>query len=82
MAADAEGNDIGAVGVPITGFAAVQLAGTPSFVDSEDGAAVPLHDRQRRQLPQPLTRRAARQRAPQQPRVHAARRRGRLEHVT
>lgn len=47
MAADAEGNDIGAVGVPITGFAAVQLPPTtgdftPLFVDSEEGAATPL----------------------------------------
>lgn len=42
MAADAEGNDIGAVGVPITGFAAVQLTGGPTFVDSADGAATPL----------------------------------------
>lgn len=42
MAADAEGNDIGAVGVPITGFAAVQLAGPPEFVASADGAEVPL----------------------------------------
>jgi len=47
MAADAEGNDIGAVGVPITGFAAVQLPtgtgdSTPTFVESAEGAATPL----------------------------------------
>ncbi|QYF98908.1 hypothetical protein [Microbacterium sp. PAMC21962] len=42
MTADAEGNDLGAVGVPITGFAAVQLTGGPSFVSSAAGAATPL----------------------------------------
>ena len=42
MTADAEGNDLGAVGVPITGFAAVQLTGGPTFVSSAAGAASPL----------------------------------------
>lgn len=42
MTADSEGNDLGAVGVPITGFAAVQLTGGPSFVSSAAGAATPL----------------------------------------
>lgn len=42
MAADTEGNDLGAVGVPITGFAAVQLTDGPTFVNSAQGAATPL----------------------------------------
>ena len=42
MAADIEGNDLGAVGVPITGFAAVQLTGGPTYVDSAAGAVTPL----------------------------------------
>lgn len=42
MAADAEGNEIGAVGVPITGFAAVQLSGGPTYVSSSAGAASTL----------------------------------------
>lgn len=42
MTADAEGNDVGAVGVPVTGFAAVQLTGGPSYVGSAAGAATPL----------------------------------------
>lgn len=42
MAQDAEGNDLGAVGVPITGFAAVQLTGGPTFVESAAGAVTPL----------------------------------------
>jgi len=47
MSADSEGNDLSAVGVPITGFAAVQLptdagAAKQTFVASKDGAATPL----------------------------------------
>ena len=42
MAQDAEGNDLGAVGVPITGFAAVQLTGGPTFIGSAAGAVTPL----------------------------------------
>lgn len=34
MAADAEGFDLGAVPIPITGFAAVQLDGAPVYLDS------------------------------------------------
>lgn len=42
MTADAEGNDLGAVGVPITGFAAVQFTGGPTFLTSEQGATLPM----------------------------------------
>ncbi|NMW65982.1 hypothetical protein HHJ78_10850 [Mobiluncus mulieris] len=42
MAADKNGNDLGRVGIPITGFVAVQLQGEPKYVESEAGAAVPL----------------------------------------
>lgn len=42
MAADAQGNDLQAVGIPITGFVAVQLEGEPAFVESAAGAANPL----------------------------------------
>ncbi|MEW6874943.1 hypothetical protein [Trueperella pyogenes] len=36
------GADLGAVGIPLTGFAAVQLDGSPTVLDSEAGAANPL----------------------------------------
>jgi hypothetical protein len=42
MSADAEGNDIGAVGVPITGFAAVQLTGAPTYLTPEAGGTLPI----------------------------------------
>jgi hypothetical protein len=42
MAVDAEGNDLSAVSVPLTGFAAVQLTGDPTLIESVAGAATPL----------------------------------------
>lgn len=42
MAIDAEGNDLGAVGVPITGFAAVQLTGGPTYLSSLEGGSLPI----------------------------------------
>lgn len=42
MTADAEGNDLSKVLVPITGFLAVQLTGEPTFVEAAEGAANPL----------------------------------------
>ncbi|MBW3092645.1 hypothetical protein KIH79_06730 [Bifidobacterium sp. 82T10] len=42
MTADAEGNDLSKVLIPITGFVAVQLTGTPTYVDPDKGAADPL----------------------------------------
>lgn len=42
MSADADGNNIDAVSVPVTGFAAVQLSGTPTFVSSAVGGASTL----------------------------------------
>lgn len=37
MAADSQGNDLSAVGIPLTGFAAVQLDGEPEFLESVEG---------------------------------------------
>ncbi|MBN9210718.1 MAG: hypothetical protein BGO45_10615 [Microbacterium sp. 71-36] len=42
MTADADGDDLGAVGVPITGFAAVQLTGEPTYLTSLQGATLPI----------------------------------------
>lgn len=42
MAADAQGNDLSKVGIPITGKVAVQLDGTPVFLTSEEGKKTPL----------------------------------------
>ena len=42
MAQDNEGNDLGAVGVPITGFAAVQLTGGPTYLSSAEGGTIPI----------------------------------------
>jgi len=42
MTADADGDDLGAVGVPITGFAAVQLTGGPTYLTSVQGATLPI----------------------------------------
>lgn len=42
MTADADGDDLGAVGVPITGFAAVQLTGAPTYLTSVQGATLPI----------------------------------------
>lgn len=42
MADDDQGNDLSAVGIPLTGFAAVQLDGTATFVEPTAGAATPL----------------------------------------
>lgn len=42
MAADAAGNDLNAVQVPVTGFCAVQMSGTPVFLDSAAGAKTPI----------------------------------------
>lgn len=39
---DAEGNDLSAVGVPITGFAAVQLTGSPSYLSASVGGTLPI----------------------------------------
>ena len=37
MAQDTEGNDLNSVGIPLTGFIAVQLEGTPTFVAAATG---------------------------------------------
>lgn len=42
MAADAHGNDLSKVGIPVTGTVAVQLDGDPKFLTSEEGKKVPL----------------------------------------
>lgn len=42
MAIDTEGNNLDAVGIPVTGFAAVQLDGTQAFVDADKGNVTPL----------------------------------------
>jgi hypothetical protein len=39
---DAEGNDLSAVGVPVTGFAAVQLTGGPTYLSSSEGGTLPI----------------------------------------
>jgi hypothetical protein len=39
---DAEGNDLSAVGVPVTGFAAVQLTGEPAYLSSSEGGTLPI----------------------------------------
>lgn len=49
MSADAQGNDLSAVGIPLTGFLAAQLDGEPLFVASADGGKTPL------QLPEGYT---------------------------
>ena len=42
MTADAEGNDLEKVFIPVTGFLAVQLTGEPTWVDPTEGSATPL----------------------------------------
>lgn len=42
MSIDANGNDLDAVSVPVTGFVAVQLSGTAVYVTPEDGAKTPF----------------------------------------
>ena len=42
MAADAQGNDLSKVNIPVTGFLAIQKEGTPTYVDSAEGAKNPL----------------------------------------
>lgn len=42
MTADAEGNDLEKVFIPITGFLAVQLTGEPTWVAPTEGSATPL----------------------------------------
>lgn len=37
MAQDTEGNDLNSVGIPLTGFIAVQLEGAPTFVEAATG---------------------------------------------
>ena len=42
MTADAEGNDLEKVFIPVTGFLAVQLTGEPTWVAPTEGSATPL----------------------------------------
>jgi hypothetical protein len=42
MSADTNGNDLSLVAVPITGFIAVQMSGTPAYVESAAGGLTPL----------------------------------------
>ena len=42
MSADANGNDLSSVAVPVTGFIAVQMSGTPAYVESAAGGLTPL----------------------------------------
>jgi hypothetical protein len=42
MSADTNGNDLSLVSVPVTGFIAVQMSGTPSYIASAAGGLTPL----------------------------------------